>query len=435
MTYQVYRASPAVCLADRWHARLWTDAALQQRQHLADFLEGQIQDYHQQSFLPVTNVFFWNVDEYVQDSWRVLPNLNVNLGARITHLGAWMDEKGIGPAVLNLSTIANPIKTATLPFPGFTWNGIDHTTSTSSTGSTPAYFEPRVGFSWDVFETGKTVFRGGFGVYRFHHAETDVDGAFQTSSGLRVADLQGFGGNTLAGVDSVHQNPATYGNAGGTQTSLPISSVAALNPNDHADPVVNNYSFSVAQQFPKGSVLQVSYVGNNSNSLLNNGTTQAVTLNNINAVPVGYLFTAAAAAKINAASPGGCNPTGCTPLQAQALSNLQNYPGQASVQAARPYPEYGSILVPAHNTCANYNALQVKYLKQSGHLTFNLNYTFAKALGILGSAANPNFTAPITPFNLQANYGPESFDRSQTLNTSYAYQFGGWCRVILWVAS
>lgn len=391
---------------------------------LADFFEGQIQDYHQQSFLPVTNVYFWNVDEYAQDSWRALPNLNVNLGARVTHLGAWTDEKGIGPAVLNLSTIANPINTATLPFPGFTWHGLDGVTSTSGTGSTPAYFEPRVGFAWDIFKTGKTVFRGGFGIYRFHDAETDVDGAFQTSSGLRLADLQGFGGNTLAGVDSVHQNPATYGNAGGTQTSLPISSVSALNPNDHADPVVNNYSFSLAQQFPKGSVLQVSYVGNNSNSLLNNGTTQAVTLNNINAVPVGYLFTAAAAAKINAASPGGCNPTGCTPLQAQMLSNLQNYAGQASVQAARPYPEYGSILVPAHNTYANYNAAQVEYIKQSGHLTFNLNYTFAKALGILGSAANPNFTAPITPFNLQANYGPESFDRSQTFNASYAYQFG-----------
>ena len=31
---------------------------------LADFLEGQIQDSHQQSILPVTNVYFWNVDEY-----------------------------------------------------------------------------------------------------------------------------------------------------------------------------------------------------------------------------------------------------------------------------------------------------------------------------------------------------------------------------------
>ncbi len=391
---------------------------------LADFFEGQIQDFHQQSFLPVTDLYFWNVDEYGQDTWRVLPNLSLTYGARVTHLGAWTDVRGNGPAVLNLATIANPINTATLPFPGFTWHGLDGTTSTSGTGSHAAYFEPRVGFAWDVLKTGKTVVRGGFGVYRFHDAETDVDGAFQTSSGLRTADLQGFGGNTLASVSSVHQNPATYGDAGGTQTSLPISSVAALNPADNTDPVVNNYSLSLAQQFPKGSVLQISYVGNNSNSLLNNGTTQAVTLNNINAVPVGYLFTPGAAAKINAASPGACNPNGCTPIQAQMLSNLQNYAGQASVQASRPYPEYGSILVPAHNTSANYNGVQVEYIKQSGHLTYNLNYTFSKALGILGSAANPNFTAAITPFDLQANYGPQSFDRSQTLNASYAYQFG-----------
>ena len=105
---------------------------------LANFLEGQIQDYHQQSFFPVTNIYFWNVDGYAQDSWRVLPNLNVNFGARIAHLGAWTEATGKGPAVLNLSTITQPINTATLPFPGFTWHGLDGVTSTSGTGSTAA---------------------------------------------------------------------------------------------------------------------------------------------------------------------------------------------------------------------------------------------------------------------------------------------------------
>ena len=393
---------------------------------LADFFEGQIQDFHQQSKLPVTDLYFWNVDGFAQDTWRVKQNLVLNFGLRLTHLGAWTDVGNNGPAIENLSTIANPINEATLPFPGFTWHGLNSAISKSGTGSNPVWWEPRAGFSWDVLKTGKTILRGGIGIYRFHDAETDVDGAFQTASGVRNADLQGFGGNTLAGVSSVMQNPATYGNTGftGTQTQLPIASVNALNPGDHAEPVTNNYSLSLAQELPGRSILQVSYVGNNSNSLLNNGTTQAVVLNNINAIPVGTLFTPAAAAKIDAAAPGACNPTGCTSQQASSLDNLYNYTGDKSIQLVRPYPEYGSIIIPSHNTYANYNALQVEYIKQTGHLTYNLNYTFAKALGILGSAADFNFTAPIDPFNIQANYGPLNFDRTQTFNSSYSYQFG-----------
>jgi hypothetical protein len=41
---------------------------------------------------------------------------------------------------------------------------------------------------------------------------------------------------------------------------------------------------------------------------------------------------------------------------------------------------------------------------QTGHLNFNINYTFSKALGILGSAADFNWTAAVNPFQIQYNY-------------------------------
>lgn len=390
--------------------------------YLANFFEGQIQVMDQQNILPHTNVYFWNTDFYLQDNWRVTPRLVLDFGARLEHLGAWTDADGYGAAVFTPNTITD-IASNKDQLPGFQWHSQNPSISNSGTGSKPLFFEPRVGFAFDVFGTGKTVLRGGFGAYRFHDSEADVNGAFAYSRGLRTADLQGFGANTLSGIDTVHQDPATYGFTG-TQTSLPIGSVVGLDPKDNKDPVTYNYSFSIAQQLPKKIIMQVSYVGNNSNSLMNNGTSNPVVLNNINAVPVGYLFTQAAATKINTAAPGACNPSGCTPQQAANLSVLQNYPGEPSVQAARPYPEYGTITIPHHNTYANYNGLQITAMKRSGAFDFGVNYTFSKALGVLGSAADFNYTAPVDPFNIRRNYGPMAFDRSQILNLTYSYQVG-----------
>ena len=171
--------------------------------------------------------------------------------------------------------------------------------------------------------------------------------------------------------------------------------------------MTKNYSLSIARQMPGNWILQASYVGNNSNSLMDNGTTQAVVLDNVNAIPVGTLFTPTAAAAINAAAGyNACDPTGCTPAQAASLDNIYNYPGDKAVQKARPFPNYSQILVPEHNTYANYNGFQIEAIKHIGRLNFNANYSFSKALGILGSSADFNWTAGIDPFNLANNYGP-----------------------------
>jgi hypothetical protein len=393
---------------------------------LANFFEGQIQDWHQQNFNPYTNLYFWNTDFYAQDTWRAASNLVVTFGARVSKLGAWQDAHGIGAAIWNSSLYTTTYNATTNPLPGITWHQNTPSVPNSGVGTPPLYFEPRVGFSWDVLNDGKTVVRGGFGIYRFHDSVTDVTSEFAEAENVRFTDLQGFGDNTLEGVNTLNLNPNTYGNTGlgSTETYISPATIYGLNPNDNNEPVTNNYSFSVARQMPGNWILQASYVGNNSNSLMDNGTTQAVVLDNINAIPVGTLFTPTAAAAINAAAPGACNATGCTPVQAASLDNIYNYPGDKAVQKARPYPNYSQILEPEHNTYANYNGLQIEGIKHIGRLNFNADYTFSKALGILGSSADFNWTAGIDPFHLANNYGPMNFDRTQVLNLSYSYQTG-----------
>ena len=393
---------------------------------LANFFEGQIQDWHQQNFNPYTNLHFWDTDFYGQDTWRTTSNFDLTFGVRIVKLSAWQDARGLGAAIWNPALYTSTYNATTNPLPGLTWHGNTPSIPDSGTSNPPFYFEPRVGFAVDVFKNGKTVVRGGVGVYRFHDSVTDVTNMFAEAENVRYTDLEGFGDNTLEGVNTLHLDPNTYGNTGtgSTETYIAPTTVYGLDPSDNKEPVTNNYSLSIAQKMRGSWILQVSYVGNNSNSLLDNGTTQTVVLDNINAISVGYLFTPAAAAAIDAEAPGACDTTGCTPAQAGSLDTLYNYAGDKSIQEARPYNRYGQILVPKHNTYANYNGLQVEAIKQVGRLNFNANYSFSKALGILGSSADFNWTAGMTPFDLRDNYGPMNFDRTQVLNLSYSYQTG-----------
>lgn len=387
--------------------------------HLANFMEGIIQDFTSQNYMPRTNLYFWTIDGYVQDTWRVKPNLVLTYGVRIDHMGPWEDAHNIGAFVWEPGLYASDAASGTNSTPGFRYHGIDSSIPNSGMPSPPTYFEPRAGFSWDVFKNGKTTLRGGAGAYRMHDSAADVSTAFANAEGLRTSTLYGYGATTLSGISALHE-PESFG---GSDTAA-----FGLSATDNKEPVTNNYSLSLSQQLPKHSIVQLSYVGNNSNSLMNNGTgNQAVTLNNIDAIPVGYLYLPSTAAQLQpGVTPTNGDPTapthfcslsGCTPQQIAALN-------QEDIQAVRPYGAYTELTVPLHNTYANYNAFQAMYIKQTGRLTYNINYTFSKALGIIGSAADLNWTAGVNPFSIPSNYGPMNFDRSQVFNASYSYQLG-----------
>ncbi|WP_216847135.1 hypothetical protein [Granulicella sp. L60] len=89
------------------------------------------------------------------------------------------------------------------------------------------------------------------------------------------------------------------------------------------------------------------------------------------------------------------------------------------IQDYYPYQSaYGSnsITVNEHVGYSNYNGLQIAWLKQAGRLSFNLNYTWSKALGIINST--------VDAFTVHGNYGVLNIDRPQVINTSYAYDIG-----------
>ena len=94
---------------------------------------------------------------YIQDDWRVKPNLTLNLGLRYEMSTVPTEING---KIANLRNLSDP-----LPVCGTVVAG-------SCSGSGPFFynptlhnFEPRIGFAWDPLKTGKLAIRGGAGIY------------------------------------------------------------------------------------------------------------------------------------------------------------------------------------------------------------------------------------------------------------------------------
>ncbi len=91
--------------------------------------------------IPVTEVRLFDFSGYLQDKWRLRPNLVVTGGIRIdTHV--FPDDP-----------FFNPVFAA--DFPGRSTSAIEG----------DVIYSPRLGFNWDVFDNKKTQVRGGTGIF------------------------------------------------------------------------------------------------------------------------------------------------------------------------------------------------------------------------------------------------------------------------------
>ena len=101
---------------------------------------------------------------YAQDDWKFKSNLTFNVGLRYEPTTVLSDGQG---RITNLANIY-----ATSPTCGVQFSApIPAQPGSSCSGTGPYYknptlrnFEPRVGFAWDPFKTGKTSVRGSFGI-------------------------------------------------------------------------------------------------------------------------------------------------------------------------------------------------------------------------------------------------------------------------------
>lgn len=373
--------------------------------YLANFLEGHVQSFTQANFQPSPNLYFFNIDGYVQDHWQANKRLSVDAGIRFEHLTPWGDAHGLGiPVFSDARYQANTNPT----LPGFAWHAIDKSVPNQGLSTRWAYVEPRVGMALDVYGTGETILRAGAGIYRAHDSFNDASSGVSTVEGLRIPVVSNIELSSLS--SALPPGGLTYD-----------TSESAFLQGDDKQPQVYTWNAAVDQKLHGGVVMEIAYVGNHSNDLLNNGANGNTNLDDLNALPIGSLYGPQPANQPQNARVLTGAGTIYPVIPAAGISGNNTSVGTldpAHIDAFKKYQVYNHVLVAQHNLYANYDALQLSVNKQTGRSLFGLNYTWSHALGILGAFDTGN---PSNPFNIRDNYQSETYDRHHVFNASYSY--------------
>ena len=285
---------------------------------------------------------------FIQDNYKVTPTLTLEYGLRFEWNGTPVEGE-------NRFTIFNP-STVTLTRVG-----------TNGLAADAAYkqnynFEPRLGFAWDLFGTGKSVLRGGYG----YLVDQPVSGAV-----TGMASNPPF--STAVSYNSATPIPlnALYADAKASGISL-----YGVNPN-YRNAYIESFNLNVQQALPWGMIAQVYYDGSvgrhlevesNINQVV--GTTSATQV---------HPFTALAAS--SPVAPGG------------AIASNIGY--------------------RTSNSYSNYNAMWAVLSKNmSNGLQFNMNYEWTKSMDLNSLGSQGGLTLPDST-NPSENYGLSDFDVRQ----------------------
>jgi hypothetical protein len=344
----------------------------------ADFLLGYAYNWNA-NVSPEYGARLKSPQMFVQDDYKVNPNLTVNLGVRYEINHGWNEihdnMASYDPTVVNPATGT----------PGAYWYGTTHANGrTALMADVYNTVMPRVGFSWLV--DPNTTLRGGFGVYSYTWS-LDTYGGNNTSYGMG-AEIDSYGSisdptngihpiTTLGGTGIV----CGSGNGGCPATSTPLPYVAATpDParfngqnagyNQYHTPVPKIYQWTLSAQHQIGRDygVELAYVASH-----------GLDLNfpvDINQVPESRL-----------------SPNDTT---------------------LRPIANYQSIQGSTNNAISNYNSLQATITKRmSNGLNFEFNYVWSHMLDDqdssgYGSRAGPqDYQIAAIP---SANYSNSNFD-------------------------
>lgn len=340
----------------------------------ADFLLGQTQSWSAQ-VQPEFGARLKSPQIFIQDDYKVKPNLTLNVGLRYQIQDGWNEVKK------NISvfdpTVTNPVTNT----PGALWYS-----STAANGrhslQAPIYdtFLPRAGFSW--LPASDLTIRGGVGLYAYNYSldqnGTGLGSALQSSGNLsdQTNGITPLVVLSSSGSNLVYKAPTTDPAALNGQN---------VNYNKYHTPLGKSIQWNVAVQRQLGTnmVGEIGYVGSHGYNL-----SFPVDLNQI----------------------------------PEALLGPNDSP------SARPFPQFGGIggSNGTINASSNYNSLQASISKRlTSGFSFNFNYVWSHFLNDQDSSGWGSRQGTQTwqrAYNPSANYGASNFDIRNAFKGYGVYQ-------------
>jgi len=383
---------------------------------IASSLLGFFQSFDQSTARP-TGYFRYNQFEfYVQDTWKVSPRLTLDYGLRFAWIPPQYDAKNqvalFDPKAYDPNTAVqiDPSSGQIVPGSGDPLDGMKYANQGQipkggwdSRGIMP---EPRLGFAYDVFSNHKTIFRGGFGM---SHDRAEGNLIFNTVfNNPAVVETSQVAADNLANLPSLS----------GTNYSVQGDKNIIGANRDGKVPTIYSFSFGLQHEIAKGTTMDIAYVGSLGRHL--------ITARDINAVPEGFAFTAAAQDPNNFV--GGVVPSvepALSPIYAAAGVNFsgayalghESYTNAALV----PYKGYGQIAYLDWGGTSNYNSLQASLQRRfTKGLTLGAVYTWSKAL-----TTSSNDEDYQNPLNALIDYRAADWDRKHVFAANYVYDIPG----------
>ena len=365
------------------------------------------------------NYRYWNIGPYIGDTWRVRPNLTINMGLRWEYVSVPKEVNGLlvlpqgGLESLLGNPLIEPVTGGGRQLYKDDWNN----------------FAPSFSFAWDPFGDGKTSFRGGYGIsYVIDNNITTIDNAANRGGFTRSVTLNDPSGTISGGIPTIEVPTLTlpFRARDVFTTTDPAFAIFTIDP-ELKTPYVQQWNLGVQREVLGDMVAEVRYVGNRGTKL-----TRGIDINQQQIFNGGF-FEDFQRARFNFINCGGrVNPTQVQCANRQPLQVLPSFGAFALNQAtfltavrqgeaARAldffigfkeffFADFGggdfgstqllSTYLPNPNTYvadfvgngsySTYNALQAELRQRLKRgFDFQLNYTWSKAFtDFEGSQAN-----------------------------------------------
>jgi hypothetical protein len=321
---------------------------------------------------------------YAQDDYHIMSHLTVNMGLRYEFMTTPREVEERQYAIQNLTSDSTVLLGGELA----AW-----TPGPVMQNRTYRNFSPRFGFALDVFGDGKTVVRGGGGVY---YDVGNLGGAFVNEADGSYPAILGTFTNPMNAVVTFPITPPTV-------LSVLSSNLAnaVVTVDYHAGQPYNvQYNLTVQRQLGRNSAISVAYVGSRGvhlwQQLEGNPTIPTAIVNGV-----------------------------------QYWSTSVPFCQSGAIPTCRIDPNFGSVNTNNTVGVSNYDSLQVVVNKRlSGGLEAHGSYTYGHSLDtpigqLVGSDCEgaPGMDTGVSSDARAYDYGPSCFDIRHNFHMSLLYHF------------